>query len=152
MSTSLQCGRFLLALDQPLIMGIVNLTDDSFSGDGLRGGTEKAVAQGKRMVEEGADILDLGAESSRPGAEPVSQQQELDRLLPVIEALRDCGTPLSIDTVKPEVMRLGLNAGADMINEVLSRPEMPASCLPRIRKRVVLFGSSSMFSTSLGNL
>jgi dihydropteroate synthase len=72
------------------------------------------------MVEEGADLLDLGAESSRPGAEPVSVQQELDRLLPVVEGLRGCGVPLSVDTVKPEVMRAALAAGADMINDVMA--------------------------------
>jgi dihydropteroate synthase len=99
-------------------MGIVNLTNDSFSGDGLQGDIEAAVAHSRRLIEEGAHILDLGAESSRPGAAPVSAQQEIDRLLPVIEALRDCGTALSIDTVKPEVMRLALNAGADMINDI----------------------------------
>lgn len=99
-------------------MGIVNLTDDSFSGDGLRGAAAGAIAQGLRMIEEGADILDLGAESSRPGAEPVSLQQELDRLLPVVEGLRDCGVPLSVDTVKPEAMRATIDAGADLINDI----------------------------------
>jgi len=101
-------------------MGIVNLTDDSFSGDGLQGQVASAVVQGLRMVEEGADILDLGAESSRPGAEPVPLQQELDRLLPVIDGLRNSGVPLSIDTVKPEVMRAALAAGADMINDIMA--------------------------------
>lgn len=99
-------------------MGIVNLSDDSFSGDGLGGDTDAAVAQALRLLEEGAHILDFGAESSRPGAAPVPAQQEIDRLLPVIEALHDCGAPLSIDTVKPEVMRVAVNAGADMINDI----------------------------------
>ena len=99
-------------------MGIVNLTDDSFSGDGLRAQVDTAVAQGMRLVDEGADILDLGAESSRPGAVPVPAQQELERLLPVIAALRDLGVPLSVDTVKPEVMSAALAAGADMINDI----------------------------------
>jgi dihydropteroate synthase len=118
MTTLLQCGRFQLDLNRPLLMGIVNLTDDSFSGDGLHGQAAGAVAQGLRMVEEGAALLDLGAESSRPGAEPVPLQQELDRLLPVVEGLRDCGVPLSVDTVKPEVMRAALAAGADLINDI----------------------------------
>ncbi len=118
MIQNFHCGRFVLNADRPLIMGIVNLTDDSFSGDGLHGNIEAAVAQGRRFIEEGAHILDLGAESSRPGAAPVPVQQEIDRLLPVIEALRDCGTPLSIDTVKPDVMRVALAAGADMINDI----------------------------------
>jgi dihydropteroate synthase len=99
-------------------MGIVNLTDNSFSGDSLRGQVAQAVSQGLRMIAEGADILDLGAESSRPGAESVSAQQEMDRLLPVIEGLRDCGAPLSIDTVKPDVMRAAISGGADMINDI----------------------------------
>ena len=99
-------------------MGIVNLTDDSFSGDGLRAQVDAAVAQGMRLVEEGADILDLGAESSRPGAVPVPARQELERLLPVSAALRDLGVPLSVDTVKPEVMSAALAAGADMINDI----------------------------------
>lgn len=124
MPRRLHCGRYQLDLSQPRIMGIVNLTDDSFSGDGLRGRSANAVAQGLRMVEEGAHLLDLGAESSRPGAGPVSARQELERLLPVIEGLRDCGVPLSVDTVKPEVMRAVLGAGADMINDIaaLSAP------------------------------
>lgn len=118
MTKLLSCGRFQLDLSRPLVMGIVNLTDDSFSGDGLRAQVDAAVAQGMRLVEEGADILDLGAESSRPGAVPVPARQELERLLPVIAALRDLGVPLSVDTVKPEVMRAALAAGADMINDI----------------------------------
>jgi dihydropteroate synthase len=114
----LQCGRFRLDLRQPRIMGIVNLTDDSFSGDGLHGDAGAAIAHGLRLVAEGADILDLGAESSRPGAAPVPLQQELDRLLPVVESLRDCGVPLSVDTVKPEVMAACIEAGADLINDI----------------------------------
>ena len=118
MPQDLHCGRFDLNLKRPLIMGIINLTDDSFSGDGLRGDTERAIAQGLRLVQEGADILDLGAESSRPGALPIDAQQELARLLPVLEGLHDCGVPLSVDTLKPEVMRAVLAAGADMINDI----------------------------------
>jgi dihydropteroate synthase len=118
MNQKFHCGRFVLDVTHPLIMGIVNLSDDSFSGDGLRGNTEAAIAQGRRLIAEGAHILDLGAESSRPGATSVPVQQEIDRLLPVIEALRECGTPLAVDTVKPEVMRVALAAGADMINDI----------------------------------
>lgn len=99
-------------------MGIVNLTDDSFSGDGLGGNAQRAIAHGIRLVAEGADILDLGAESSRPGASGVLAREELERLLPVIEGLRDCGVPLSVDTAKPEVMREVLAVGADMINDI----------------------------------
>lgn len=118
MTQNLHCGRYVLNAERPLIMGIVNLTDDSFSGDGLHGNVEASVAQGRRLIEEGAHILDLGAESSRPGSAAVPLQMEIDRLLPVIEALRDCGVPLSVDTVKPEVMRVALDAGADMINDI----------------------------------
>ena len=114
----LDCGRFALALARPLVMGIVNVTRDSFSGDGLAVDPERAVAHGLRLVAEGADLLDIGAESSRPGAPPVAVQEEIDRLLPVLEALRDCGVPLSVDTVKPEVMRAAISAGADLINDI----------------------------------
>ncbi|MFZ2627701.1 MAG: dihydropteroate synthase [Rugosibacter sp.] len=99
-------------------MGIVNLTDDSFSGDGWRGDVDAAIAHGLQLVEEGAHILDLGAESSRPGAQAIATRQEIDRLLPVLEGLASCGVPLSVDTVKPEVMRAVLAAGADMINDI----------------------------------
>ncbi|MFA7322522.1 MAG: dihydropteroate synthase [Dokdonella sp.] len=118
MSQYLHCGRFDLSLKRPLIMGIINLTDDSFSGDGLRGDTQRAIDHGLRLVQAGADILDLGAESSRPGATAIDAQQELDRLLPVLAGLRDCGVPLSVDTQKAEVMRSVLSAGADMINDI----------------------------------
>ena len=118
MSQHLHCGRFDLSLKRPLIMGIVNLTDDSFSGDGLRGDSQRAIDHGLRLVQEGADMLDLGAESSRPGATAIDAQQELERLLPVLAGLRDCGVPLSVDTQKVEVMRSVLLAGADMINDI----------------------------------
>ncbi len=118
MTQNFHCGRFVLNAERPLIMGIVNLSDDSFSGDGLRGNSDAAIVHGLRLIEEGAHILDFGAESSRPGAPPVPAQQEIDRLLPVIAAMRDSGVPLSIDTVKPDVMRVALNAGADMINDI----------------------------------
>lgn len=99
-------------------MGIVNLTDDSFSGDGFCGDAARAIEQGVRLVEEGAHILDIGGESSRPGATPVSVQQELDRVLPVLEGLRNCGVPISVDTAKSAVMQAVLDAGADMINDI----------------------------------
>ncbi|MGB4766132.1 MAG: dihydropteroate synthase [Rugosibacter sp.] len=113
-----QCGRYMLDLSRPRIMGIVNLTDDSFSGDGWQGQTEAAIAHGLQLRDEGADMLDLGAESSRPGAVPVSAQQEIDRLLPVLQGLATCGVPLSVDTTKPEVMRMALDHGVDMINDI----------------------------------
>ena len=112
------CGRFVLDSEFPLVMGIVNLTPDSFSGDGLNNDIERALAHAREQLEAGADLLDLGAESSRPGAQPVSAVEELRRLLPVLEGLRDCGVPLSVDTCKPEVMKAALAAGADMINDI----------------------------------
>jgi dihydropteroate synthase len=114
----LRCGRFQLATDRPLLMGIVNLTDDSFSGDGLAGDTAAAVARAQRQIDAGADLLDLGAESSRPGALPVTPDDELDRLLPVLDRLAGCGVPISVDTYKPEVMRAALRHGASMINDI----------------------------------
>jgi dihydropteroate synthase len=118
MSQNFHCGRFVLNAERPLIMGVINLSDDSFSGDGLHGDVAAAIEQGRRLRHEGAHILDVGAESSRPGAHPVPAAQEIDRLLPFLEALRNCGVPLSVDTVKPEVMHAVLSAGADMINDI----------------------------------
>ena len=112
------CGKHVLDASRPLVMGIVNVTDDSFSGDGLKGDVRAAILRGKRLVDEGADMLDLGAESSRPGANPISADQEIDRLLPVIDGLRDLDVPLSVDTVKPAVMSAVLRTGADMINDI----------------------------------
>lgn len=114
----LHCGKFQLSLDRPLIMGIVNLTPDSFSGDGLGSSAERAIAHARAQIAAGADLLDLGAESSRPGAIPTSLDDELCRLLPVLEALSDCGLPISVDTYKPEVMQAALAAGASMINDI----------------------------------
>ena len=114
----MRCGKFDLSLDRPLLMGIVNLTPDSFSGDGLATDTQRAIAHAYRQIEAGADLLDLGAESSRPGAIPTSLDDELARLLPVLDALVDCGLPISIDTYKPDVMRVALDHGASMINDI----------------------------------
>ena len=118
MKVKLQCGRYQLDLRRPQLMGIVNLTADSFSGDGWNNNAQQAIAHGLQLVAEGADLLDLGAESSRPGATPISAAEELERLLPVITGLHDCGVPLSIDTTKAEVMRAALAAGADMVNDI----------------------------------
>jgi dihydropteroate synthase len=114
----LHCGKTHLDPDRPLVMGIVNLTPDSFSGDGLAACAEQAIAHARAQLAAGADILDLGAESSRPGATPTSLDDELHRLLPVLEALVDCGVPISVDTYKPTVMRAALAAGAAMINDI----------------------------------
>lgn len=106
------------AVRRPLLMGIVNLTHDSFSGDGLASDTRQAIIHAQKQIENGADWLDLGAESSRPGAFPVSLDEELNRLLPVLEALKNCGVPISVDTCKPEVMRAVIAGGARMINDI----------------------------------
>ncbi len=114
-----QCGRYQLPLNRPYVMGIVNVTPDSFSDGGLHDNTEKAVAHAQQLVAEGADVLDIGGESTRPGADVVSVEEELQRVIPVIEALRDtCQVPISVDTYKPQVMQAAINAGADMINDV----------------------------------
>ena len=108
MENLLHCGRYFLNFDRPLLMGIVNLTDDSLSGDGFGGDSVRAIEHGLRLKDEGAHILDIGAESSRPGAQPVSADRELATLLPVIDGLRACGLPLSVDTTKPQVMRAAI--------------------------------------------
>lgn len=113
-----RCGKIELSLDRPLVMGIVNLTPDSFSGDGLARDTAGAVAHARRLIDSGADLIDLGAESSRPGAMPASLDEELSRLLPVLDALKGCGVPVSVDTYKPEVMRCAIDHGAAMINDI----------------------------------
>lgn len=118
MTSTLHCGKFRLPMDRPLIMGIVNLTPDSFSGDGLAGAPEQALAQAHAQIAAGADIIDLGAESSRPGVAPTSEQEELARLLPVLENLAEVGVPVSVDTYKPAVMRAALASGAAMINDI----------------------------------
>src|SRR6185312_15732626 len=116
---TLDCAGRTLRLDRPRICGILNLTDDSFSGDGLRDDIDAAVAQGVAMVEAGADMLDVGAESTRPGATPVSADDEIARVVPVVTALAErVGVPISIDTSKPEVMRAAVAAGAGLINDV----------------------------------
>lgn len=117
-----QCGRYRFELEgekfRPLVMGILNVTPDSFSDGGKYLSLSSALSHAEEMIREGVDIIDIGAESSRPGADPVPLQEELDRIMPVIEALKDCGKPLSIDTYKPEVMTAVLANGADMINDI----------------------------------
>ncbi len=118
----LQCGRYRFELEsrefRPLVMGILNITPDSFSDGGKYLSLPSVLSHAEEMIREGVDIIDIGAESSRPGADPVPLQEELDRILPVVEALKDCGKPLSIDTYKPEVMAAALAHGADMINDI----------------------------------
>lgn len=112
----LRCGRFELSLERPLVMGVVNVTPDSFSDGGMFLDRRDAVAHARRLIEEGADIVDVGGESTRPGAAPVSETEELKRILPVVEALRE--VPVSVDTRRPKVMQVALAAGASMINDI----------------------------------
>ncbi|MFC4527278.1 dihydropteroate synthase [Dyella halodurans] len=115
----LDCAGRPLRLDRPRVVGILNVTPDSFSDGGSHASVEQAVAHGLRMVEEGADMLDIGGESTRPGADDVSIEDELSRVVPVLEQLAARTTvPLAIDTSKPEVMRAAVAAGAGMVNDV----------------------------------
>jgi len=116
----LRCrGREIALGEKTLVMGIVNVTPDSFSGDGLGSDVQAAIAQGKRMVEEGADLLDIGGESTRPGSEPVSEDDELGRVLPVIEGLAaTVNLPISVDTYKSAVALAALAAGASIVNDI----------------------------------
>src|SRR5262249_43698915 len=113
-----RCGRFELALRRPLIMGIVNATPDSFSDGGRFFDSTTAIAHARRLVEEGADILDIGGESTRPDSVEVDMDEELRRVMPVVEALSSGSVPVSIDTSKPEVMRAALDRGAAIVNDV----------------------------------
>jgi dihydropteroate synthase len=116
---SLDCGGRALDLSRVAIMGVLNVTPDSFSDGGAYLERERAVAHARAMVAEGADIIDVGGESTRPGAKSVSAAQEIDRVVPVIESLsREVQVPISVDTSKPEVMRAAVKAGAGFINDV----------------------------------
>ena len=119
-----QTARFRLDLSKPKVMGIVNVTPDSFSDGGLFASTRRAVAHCEQLVAQGAHILDLGGESSRPGTPPVPLEQELSRVMPVLREAVTLGVPVSIDTCKPEVMQQALDAGADIVNDIwaLRRP------------------------------
>ncbi len=118
----LHCGRYLLTMQgddfRPWVMGVLNVTPDSFSDGGAHATLDRALSHAEQMLADGVDIIDIGGESTRPGSAPVSAAQEMDRVMPVLYALRDCGKPLSVDTRRPEVMREALAAGADMINDI----------------------------------
>ena len=117
----LSCGRYTLDLSTPVVMGVVNVTPDSFSDGGRFLDPREAVLQARRLAAEGAALIDVGGESTRPGAEPVEPAEELDRVLPVIEAIvAELDLPVSVDTSKPEVMEAALEAGACMVNDVLA--------------------------------
>jgi dihydropteroate synthase len=114
----LKLGRFSLTLERPLIMGVVNVTPDSFSDGGRFFVTQQALEHARVLIEQGADILDIGGESSRPAAEPVGLDEELRRVMPVLEQLAQMPVPVSVDTCKPEVMRRAIAAGAAMVNDI----------------------------------
>jgi dihydropteroate synthase len=118
LSPYVQCGAQRLDLSRPVVMGVVNVTPDSFSDGGRFFDCAAACAHARQMIDAGAAIIDIGGESTRPGAAPVALEEELRRVLPVIEALRGSDVILSIDTSKPEVMRAAARAGAGIINDV----------------------------------
>lgn len=118
------CGKFQLNLNRPHVMGIVNVTPDSFSDGGKFTQIHLAIEHALTLIEEGADILDIGGESTRPNATPVSLQEELDRVIPVIEGLvKQVNIPISIDTYKPQVMQAAISAGANIVNDVRALQE-----------------------------
>ncbi len=119
MARLLQCGRFSFSLSgMPLVMGILNVTPDSFSDGGRFQALEFAISRAEEMAADGADLIDVGGESSRPGSPAVPLEEELRRVMPALYALRGLGKPLSVDTYKAEVMREAIIAGADMINDI----------------------------------
>jgi len=113
-----QTSRFQIDLTSPKVMGIVNVTPDSFSDGGLHASCEAAIAHCQRLISDGADILDIGGESTRPGAPPLSLEEELARVIPVVRYAVRLGVPVSVDTYKPHVMQVVLDLGADIINDV----------------------------------
>jgi len=113
-----QLGGTKLSFDHPKVMGVVNVTPDSFSGDGVAGNPEVAIAHGRHQIEASADLIDIGGESTRPGAAYVDPEEECDRVLPVISALKDLGVPISVDTRRAKVMTAAISAGATIINDV----------------------------------
>jgi len=115
---TLRCGRYTFDLSRPHVMGILNVTPNSFSDGGRYFNLARALAHARQMITDGADIIDIGGESTRPGAEPVRVDDELARVLPLVEALASAGIAVSVDTRKPEVMRAVIAAGAAMINDV----------------------------------
>ena len=111
-------SRFHLSLERPLVMGIVNATPDSFSDNGRHATATAALRHCEQLLKDGADILDIGGESTRPGSTAVALEEELDRVLPVLRAAVQLGVPVSIDTYKPQVMQAALDAGADIVNDI----------------------------------
>ncbi len=125
--TVIPCGKYQLDFsNKTLIMGIINVTPDSFSDGGQFNSVEKAVEYAERLVQEGADLLDIGGESTRPGHKPVSAEEELERVIPVIEAItKRVSVPLSVDTYKAEVAKQAIEAGASIINDIWGAKKEP---------------------------
>ncbi|MFM1927517.1 MAG: dihydropteroate synthase [Pseudomonadota bacterium] len=129
------CGRFELDAERPWVMGILNVTPDSFSDGGRHMALSQALEAAHRMKEEGADIIDVGGESTRPGAQPVSPQQEADRVLPVLEALQPLRIPVSLDSRRPSVVRQALAVGIDLVNDVSGfQSDAMLALLPEIQQ------------------
>lgn len=122
-----QTSRFSLALSRPLVMGIVNATPDSFSDGGRYACSSRALRHCEQLIQEGADILDIGGESTRPGSPAVGLEEELARVVPVVRGAVSMGIPVSVDTYKPEVMRAVLDLGADIINDIWALRQPGAS-------------------------
>ena len=137
---TLDCAGRLVRFDRPRVMGIVNVTPDSFSDGGAHATVDAAVAHGLKLAAEGADILDIGGESTRPGSDSVGVEEELRRVLPVIERLaRETTLPISVDTYRPEVMRAAVAAGAGMVNDINAlRSEGALDAVAELRVPVVL--------------
>ncbi len=125
----LQCGRFSLQLNRPLVMGIVNVTPDSFSDGGHFQQVGAALAHAEKLLADGANILDIGGESTRPGAAIVPEAEEIRRVIPVITALQALNVPLSVDTRKAAVMRAALDSGVDIVNDISALEEEGALAL-----------------------
>jgi len=138
-----RCGRTTFHWGRrTYIIGIINLSPDSFAGDGL-GSVEPAVDRAKRMTAEGADIIDVGGESTRPGSTPISVDEELSRVIPVLERLtREISVPLSIDTYKLEVAREALDAGVNMINDIWGLKKEPKLAALAAQREAPLIGTS----------
>ena len=115
---NLRAGNFVLELDRPLVMGIVNVTPDSFSDGGKFITRDAAIEHARQLIKDGADIVDIGGESTRPGATAATLEEELGRVMPVLEAIVNDGIPVSIDTQKTVVMAEAIKAGASMINDI----------------------------------
>lgn len=140
MSQQWQTARFVLDLSRPLVMGIVNVTPDSFSDGGRHAGVAGAIAHAQQLIAQGAHILDIGGESTRPGSPAVPLQEELRRVLPVVREAVKLGVPISVDTYKPEVMQAVLDMGADIINDIwaLRQPGARDVVLPHPRCGICL--------------